>query len=89
MIGDIVPNCRVNRAYFGDHHVAVKCSFAVGARRAVDVWADFGDYGGAKSHVWHEVAVHDIDLQSSQSIALLYQLISISSVHGASRHLAR
>jgi len=37
--------------------------------RTVDVGADLGDDRGAKGHVGHEMAVHDVDLGCVSGIA--------------------
>jgi chloramphenicol 3-O-phosphotransferase len=50
---------------FCDHHVTVKCPLSVGGSRSVDVAADFRNDWGAKGHVRHKVAVHDVDLDTS------------------------
>ena len=49
--------------HLSDHHVAVESSFPVCSRGSGDMRADLGDYGGSKSHVGNEVAVHDIDME--------------------------
>lgn len=47
-----------------DHHVAVKSSFTMSIGGTVYVWPDLGNDGCSKRHVWHEVAVHDVDLEA-------------------------
>jgi hypothetical protein len=47
----------------GDHHVAVKGTFAEGLGGLVDVRTDHCDYGSAKGHVGDEVAVHNVDVE--------------------------
>ena len=45
--------------------MAVEGALAICSSRTVDVGANLGDNGGAKGHVWHEMAVHDIHLETS------------------------
>lgn len=42
--------------YLCNHHVAVKGAPPVDGAGALDMGAHLGDNGGAKGHVWHEVA---------------------------------
>lgn len=50
-------------AYLHDHHMAVEGAAGTGFERAIDASADLGDYWTSDSHVWDEVAVHDIDVE--------------------------
>ena len=59
---------RKEAAYLCNHHMAVKCALAIGASRAVNVWTDLGDDWGAKGHIWHKMAVHDVDLRRVRDI---------------------
>jgi len=50
-------------AHLHDHHVAVKGARPARALGTRDMRADLGDDGGAKGHVGHKVAIHDVDVQ--------------------------
>lgn len=52
------------RIYLCDHHMAVKGALAMGGSGAVNVGANLGDDGSAEGHVWHEMAIHDVDLEA-------------------------
>ena len=48
----------VQRAYLGDHHMAIKGTDTACCSRSLNMRTDLGDDRGAKSHIWNKVAVH-------------------------------
>ena len=54
---------------FCNHHVTVKCPLSVSGGRSVDVAADLRYDWGAKGHIGHKVAVHDIDLGGTSAMS--------------------
>jgi len=55
-------------AYLSNHHVAIECALAARVLWSGDVRADFGDDGSAEGHVWHEMPVHDVQMDPIASI---------------------
>lgn len=48
----------IQRAYLGDHHMAIKSALPARRTRPLDMRPNLGDDGSAKSHIRDKVAVH-------------------------------
>jgi hypothetical protein len=79
----------VRVTHLHDHHVAVKGAPAAGLGGTVDTAADLGDDGAANGHVWHKMAVHDIDVEPVGALlnllgAVMTQIGEVGAENGGS-----
>jgi uncharacterized protein YodC (DUF2158 family) len=68
-----------------NHHMAVKSPFAMCISWTIYVWPDLSDDWCAERHVWHKMAVHDVDLRASVTCHWKEGM----AVHEASPHPVR
>jgi len=72
-----------------NHHVAIECAPAGGFRGTVYAAANLRDNWAADGHVWHEVAVHDVNMEPVGALlhllrAVMAQVGEVGTENGGS-----